>query len=450
MIARSPALPVAMTSRQVYTSEFWLSYTANTMLVAATALLFRFAEFIKFLDGTEETAGRVIAVGVCASLTLRFFLGQAIDHFGVRRSWIASAIVCTIGSAMFMTVSDIGPLLYASRAVFATGVACCFACSISYIQSLVSEDRRTEVIGALGSSGFVGMIVGSNLGDIVFLVHNAQNWQLFEILFGATAALAALYFVMVCYITHGDVYERPQHTPGAHRLLWKYWPGSVVLVALMMGTGISVTTVFLSRFVTEQGLPGIRTFFTVYAITAFVVRIISRGWSRQIGRHRVLLIGLAGHALGNLLFPLVTAEWHLLFPAIACGCGHALLFPCVVSIGAGAFPPEYRGTGTTMILGFVDLGTILSAPLLGRIIDHHGFEPMFITSASVSLVILVIYGFLTRDHVCSDQQMFLESDDDAVQEMAAVTACDAGIVGETPSTWNHTSGEAAEACRPAL
>lgn len=422
MIARSSA-PVAMSSREVYSPQFWLSYTANTLLVAATALLFRFAEFVKFLNGSEETAGRVIAVGVCASLALRFFLGQAIDRFGVRRSWITSAVVCTMGSAMFMTVSDIGPLLYVSRAIFATGVACCFACSISYIQSLVGEDRRTEVIGALGSSGFVGMIIGSNLADVVFL--KSSGWQLFEILFGATAALAAAYVVMVCVITHGDVYERPQHTPGALRLLWKYWFGSVVLVALMMGTGISVTTVFLSRFVTEQGLPGIRTFFTVYAVTAFVVRIVSKGWSRKIGRHRVLLIGLAGHALGNLLFPLVTEEWQLVFPALACGCGHALLFPCVVSIGAGAFPPEYRGTGTTMILGFVDLGTILSAPLLGRIIDHHGFKPMFITSASVSLVILAIYGFLTRNHVCSDQQMFFEGEnasnsESAVDEAAAV------------------------------
>ncbi len=447
MIARSPAPSVAMMSRQVYSSEFWLSYTANTMLVAATALLFRFAEFVSFLHGSEETAGRVIAVGVCASLTLRFFLGQAIDHFGERRSWITSAVVCTLGSAMFLFVGDLGLLLYISRAVFATGVACCFACSISYIQTLVSEDRRTEVIGALGSSGFVGMIIGSNLADVVFLVL-PRDWQLFEILFGATAALAAAYFVMVCTITHGDVYERPQHTPSAHHLLWKYWPGSVVLVALMMGTGIAVTTVFLSRFVTDQGLPGIRTFFTGYAITAFILRIVSRSWSRQIGRHRVLLIGLAGHALGNLLFPLVTAEWHLLFPAIACGCGHALLFPCVVSIGAGAFPPEYRGTGTTMILGFVDLGTILSAPLLGRIIDHHGFPPMFITSASVSLVILAVYGVWTRNHVCSDQQMFLESNGAAVPEVAAIAACDAGIVGETPATWDHASRDTAEACRP--
>lgn len=447
MIARSQSSPDAAPSGEVYGSRFWLSYTANTLLVAATALLFRFAEFVAFLKGSEETAGRVIAVGVCASLLIRFFLGQAIDHFGVRRSWITSAVICAFGSAMFMTISEIGPLLYTARAVFATGVACCFACSISYIQTLVREDRRTEVIGALGSSGFVGMIIGSNLADVVFL-NLPREWTLFEILFGATATLTIAYVVMVSIITHGEVYVRPLHTPGAHSLLWKYWPGSVVLVALMMGTGISVTTVFLSRFVTEQGLPGIRTFFTVYAISAFIIRILSRNWSRRIGRHRVLLIGLAGHALGNLLLPLVTREWHLAFPALACGCGHALLFPCVVSIGAGAFPPEYRGTGTTMILGFVDLGTILSAPLLGRIIDHHGFTPMFVTSASVSLAILVVYGVLTRNHVCSDTQIGRMTPVLATPEMGTFPACDTVMIGETPASRNAVHEP--ETCPPRI
>ena len=438
-----------MTSRQVYSSEFWLSYAANVMLVAATALLFRFAEFVKFLNGSEEIAGRVVAVGVCGSLLIRFFLGQAIDHFGVRRSWIASSAVCALGSAMFLLVGEIGPTLYISRAVFATGVACCFACSISHVQSLVSENRRTEVIGALGSSGFVGMIVGSNLADVVFRVL-PRDWELFQILFGAASILAVGYLVLVLIITHGDEYERPHHTPAAHRLLFKYWPGSVVLVALMMGTGLSVTTVFLTRFTTEHGLPGIGTFFTGYAITAFIVRIISRGWSRQIGRHRVLLIGLFGHAMGHLMLPWVTAEWHLLIPAVACGIGHALLFPCVVSIGAGAFPTEYRGTGTTMILGFVDLGTILSAPLLGRIIDVSGFTPMFITSASISLSILVIYGVLTRNHICSDQQISSGPAVGVMPELGTIAASDTVMIGETPATWDHASQPApAEVCRPA-
>ena len=45
------------------------------------------------------------------------------------------------------------------------------------------------------------------------------------------------------------------------------------------------------------------------------------------------------------------SDWLFVSPALLCGFGHALLFPAVVSIGAGKFPVHYRGSGTTLVLG---------------------------------------------------------------------------------------------------
>jgi hypothetical protein len=49
--------------------------------------------------------------------------------------------------------------------------------------------------------------------------------------------------------------------------------------------------------------------------------------------------------------------------------------------------------------------------------------------------------------------MFLEGEnapdsESAVDEAAPVAACDAGIVAETPVTWDHARYEAPEPCRP--
>ncbi|GIW82057.1 MAG: hypothetical protein KatS3mg105_3864 [Gemmatales bacterium] len=111
----------------------------------------------------------------------------------------------------------------------------------------------------------------------------------------------------------------------------------------MMGVGVTVTTVFLTRFSTYlqsagHGIQGIGTFFTIYASSAFVFRILTRQWSRTVGRHRMILSGLVGQALGYCLLPFVASDWHFILPAICCGWGHALLFPAVVSLGSGAFP----------------------------------------------------------------------------------------------------------------
>jgi hypothetical protein len=60
------------------------------------------------------------------------------------------------------------------------------------------------------------------------------------------------------------------------------------------------------------------------------------------------------------------------------------------------FPPEYRGSGTNLTLGFLDLGAGLSAPLLGRIIDNHGsssegFRRMFFVAGAVPLAVAVLW-----------------------------------------------------------
>ena len=61
---------------------------------------------------------------------------------------------------------------------------------------------------------------------------------------------------------------------------------------------------------------------------------------------------------------------------------------------AGAFPKRYRGTGTTITLGFFDLGMAVSAPFLGRIIDQFdsvGFTPMFYTAAGMMVTVATFY-----------------------------------------------------------
>jgi len=387
-----PTVP-SETPSNIYNRAFWLAYAANLVLVAANALTFRFAEFVQFLHGTETVTGQIVRVGLIGSLIVRLVLGQAIDGLGVRRIWVLSSVVFVAGCGLFVVTDAIGPLIYAARALFTVGMASMFACSIYHIQNQAPPHRRTEVIGSLGSSGFVGMITGTQLGDLLFrLVTNQQS--LFMILFSATVVLGLVYLAIVVYLTRHDGVPAPVLGPGVHRLIFRYWPGPVVLVALMMGVGFTVTTVFLTRFATERGLGGIGTFFSSYAASAFAFRWISRTWSQTIGRHRMLLCGLAGHTVGYFLLTRVTTQWGFVPPAICCGFGHSLLFPCVLSLGAGAFPIEHRGTGTTITLAFVDLGTMISAPILGRTIENYSFETVCYGTSGLMLLVLVVYAIL--------------------------------------------------------
>lgn len=379
--------------RTIYNRAFWIAYTANLLLVTANALTFRFAEFVQFLGGTESVTGQIVRAGLLGSLVVRLVLGQAIDGLGVRRIWSWCSLCFMAGCLLFIVSDRLGPLIYMARVLFTVGMSGMFACSIYYIQNQVPPYRRTEVIGSLGSSGFLGMVAGTQLGDLLFYAVRDHH-ALFVTLFCLTAVLGGVYYVLISRLTRRDGLRPPALGPGIHRLLFRYWPGPVVLVALNMGAGFTVTTVFLTRYATEHGLHGIGMFFTGYAISAFAFRWISRTWSTVMGRHRVILLGLAGHALGFLLLIPVESDWGFVLPSLCNGFGHALLFPCVVSLGAGMFPPEYRGTGTTITLAFVDLGTMLSAPLLGRVIEESGFTFMYVATAVYTVATCAVYGVL--------------------------------------------------------
>ena len=73
-------------------------------------------------------------------------------------------------------------------------------------------------------------------------------------------------------------------------------------------------------------------------------------------------------------------------------------FSSVVSLGAETFPEQYRGTGTTMILAFADLGMAITSPMLGKILDVWGFTAMLSVTSATLLSSIGLYGLLSLGH----------------------------------------------------
>ena len=409
----SPAPPRRRS--EVYHAAFWVAFGANLVVVSSNALTFRFAELVNYLGGTEGLAGLTVSVATLGAVLARFKIGEAIDRLGVRKVWaacsglgVAGALTLAAAAPLALrTPEDAGPALawcmtrlpiFAGRLIFTVGLAGQFGCSLVHIQNIVPASRRTEAIATFGSSGFLGMMTGTILGDLIF--HRTDGAGRYATLFAASAACAGVYLLFTLYLTRGVRHEPPAERVSALRLLRTHWPGPVTWVGGAMGLGFAVSTVFLTRFATQRGLDGIAPFFMGYATSAFTFRVLTRRWSASVGRHRMIAYGLAGQTAGFVLLPFVTAWWHLVPPAVLVGFGHALLFPAVVSLGTETFPLRYRGTASTLILGFFDLGMLLCAPVLGGVVDAGAalgltggaeFAPMFLGAAAAVCAVGVYY-----------------------------------------------------------
>jgi len=381
----------------VYGRTFWLAYLANSVLIMANALTFRFAELVNHLGGTETDTGYIVAFGTAVAVVVRLSVSHVLDDYGTRRMWPLCVLLFIAGVAAFLLPTELSWTIYVARVAYFVGLTGMFACSMTHIQNHVPPKRRTEIIGNLGSSGFVGMILGSNIGDLVLrFVPDKRNQ--FLILFGGAALIGVVYLVIVILLTRDQLHERHAYSPPAFRLMFRFWPGTVVVAAMVMGLGVTATQTFLTRYATAHHIHEIGVFFTGYAISAFVFRLLVSNWSRTIGRHWMLVRGLLGHVVGHAMLAFVTQSWQFIPAAIVCGFGHALLFPAVVSLGSGAFPKECRGAGTAIILGFTDFGSLIFAPILGRIIVEYGFTAMYLTSSGTALAAALGYSIIAWWH----------------------------------------------------
>lgn len=404
-----PPPPPNPVGESIYTREFWLAYAANLALVASNSLTFRFADFVEFFGGSKAQTGWIVQSGLIAAILFRLVLGRAIDRHGPRKIWLGSALFFAAGAVSHLAATEISPLLWFARISQQLGVAGMFTCSIVNIQDQVPQHRRTEVIGSLGSSGFIGTVLGTNLGDLIFAL-SPEGRMPFLLTFGCTLVGGLIHTLIVLELTKQEKHTPPPHGVGPLRLLIQHWPGPVIAVSLAMGTSFAVTTVFLSRYAAAVGLRGIALFFLPYSITAFCCRWLLKDWGTRLGRHKMVLWGLTGLSVGQLLFLAARSNALLILPGMVCGFGHALLFPAVVSIGSGRFPSQFRGTGTTLVLGFQEIGLAIAAPLLGMLIDWgnraganrttgivvgdaFGYTSMFVASATVAAVAGTFYLF---------------------------------------------------------
>ena len=384
-------------------SHFWFTYLSNSSMMVAVSLLFRYADFVKLLGGTELNLGVIVGVGMVGSLFMRIFQGLGIDAFGPRRVWLVSAAGFVVTCLAHLWVKDVhGPAIFILQVLMKTSIAGFFGASITYVSGRSPIARIAEVVGNLGTSGFVGMVLGTTLGDLL-LGSGPVDRDGIDRLFIASTLLGCISVAFAWIATRGQI--RPATRRARPPILWilrRYHPGVVLLVGVAMGFGLGLPPVFLRPYLAELGMPGLSLFFSLYTATAFVTRLSIRRMPEQHGIRPMILLGMGSLVLSMLLFLPVDREWLLVAPALALGVAHASLFPSVVAGGSGVFPVRYRGLGTTLVLAMFDLGNLIGSPTVGGLLaaasyyDLPRFPTMFIVVAALLTTVGAIYAIASR------------------------------------------------------
>jgi MFS family permease len=375
-----------------YDSRFWLSYAANMAFMVAGSIQVRYSDFVLHrLDGTELQLGLITGLAMSGAVVFRVGLGRVIDRVGAGTVWRGALLVYLIATLAHLVIEQVGIGVFAARLVTTSATAVVFGASLTHVSLRAPLERVAEIIGVLGSSGFIGLALGPNIVD--FLLGPEGSADSVVHMFVASGIAAGVSLILATLATVGAQvsWRPPSRRTGVWKLLRRYQPVELLVVGTAMGLALGLPTVFLRTFVEHRQMGSAGSFFLTYATVAFVARLLTRDINARLGTRRVILLGLAMLVLTYLSFiPAHNATW-LQITAVIGGAAHALIFPAVVSASTLAFPARHRGTATTLILTGFDTGNLIGLPLFGSLITAAKtlqFAPYKVAFGVVALLIL--------------------------------------------------------------
>lgn len=420
-----------------YGWPFWLAYLSNSCMMLAISLLFRYADFVRLHGGGEYELGWILGVGMVGGLLMRFAQAGGIDRFGAGRVWFWSTVAFAAICWLHTLIGNVhGPAVYVLRVAYCICIAGIFGASTTYISLRAPVVRVAEVIGTLGTSGFIGMMGGTLLGDLIF--RGDDLTASVEAMFLCSAGLSLASAAFCALATRGrDLVRRRRRAP-LWALIRRYQPGALLLVGVAVGFGAGIPQNFLRPYTKELGIAGMAVYFWVYAPMAFAVRLGIRGLPERAGIRPMIFAGLSLLSLSMLLYLMVFNEWMLSVPAIVAGAAHALLFPAVVGGGSTAFPARHRGLGVTLMFAMMDLGLLIGSPLAGLILEgarRTGMAPygvMFCAVAAFLALVCAYYLLMSHPHK-NGRAAAGKFGDVTRPRMKRLASVVAGIPGDKPS-----------------
>jgi MFS family permease len=370
--------------------------------MAAVALLFRYADFVTLLGGTEFHLGWIVGVGMVGSLLTRLVLGSCIDRYGARLLWLLSTGLFVATCFAHLTIgSHRGLAIYGLRISYCCAIAGVYGASMTFVTARAPTRRMAELVAMLGTAGFLGTVLGTLMGDGLF-GSVAVDRRHVSLMFIAAAVTGLTSLPFAWAASRSEKRPTAWGGPSMFTVLRRHYSGMVLVVGVAMGMGLTLPNTFLRTYAAGLHIPRIGLFFLVYAIAAIITRVVARRWFERFGTRPLVLLAITGLAISQGLFLLVNAEWKLLWPAIGFGGSHALVFPAIVAAGSMSFPARNRGLATLLVLAAWDVGQLVGAPLAGVVVHYSeaaGLPPyptMFLTVAGLLVLVGIWYAVVSR------------------------------------------------------
>ena len=380
-----------MAHERLFTRDFSLAWLGSFFQGVSWSLFIHFPGFLGDLGASEAEIGIIFGIAAVAALAIRPSVGLALDRYGRKPVINIGNVINTGGILLYLTVSAIGPWVYAVRILHGVGLAVLFSAFFTYGADVVPQSRRTQGFAVFGVSGLLPIAVAGVVGD--FVLNVAGFTQLF--LTAAVCAGTALVLALPLRERKPELAEG-QERSGFVSVIRTYSLVPVWVMAAGFAFVLTAYFTFLRTFVDETGIGSVGLFFAVYGAAAVFLRVFLGWLPDRVGPKRVFYPSMACLAGGFVFLSIASGNPHIAIAGLLCGVGHGFGFPILSGIIVDRAPDEDRGSAITFFTALFDLGVLVGGPILGVIITQLGYTAMF-NFAAIFIVATTALFFIWDD-----------------------------------------------------
>ncbi|HEX6642106.1 MAG TPA: MFS transporter [Thermoanaerobaculia bacterium] len=340
------------------------------------------------LGGSKAAAGLFLAVYTFASAFAAPVMGSIADHVGRRRMLVVASILFVFFSLAYGIVPWL-PLVLLIAVAHGSLWSSILSSASAIMTDFIPISRRTEGLGYWGLAPTAAIAVAPAVGMYV----HRFGWFA---LCAEIAVLSAFMAVWAARLPGGQDRKELVSRPRVAEL-WDFRVLKTALSFSVISFGYGGITSYVAILSRERGIQPESLFFTVFATSVVVVRILTARIGDRHGPKVLLYPAFASMPFAFALLASAQTRTHMIAAGILWGIGLGASFPAFMTFVVTNTDEAFRGrTFGSVILAF-DTGIGLGSIIIGAIGARWSLGTAFWIAAALSCFAIPIFIATSRD-----------------------------------------------------
>lgn len=349
---------------------------------------------INQLGESQSKAGLVVTSMLVAAILIRPFSAKILELLGKKRGLVITVILFTLTNFFYSWMNAFIPLLIL-RFVHGMSFGIVSTATPAIAADIIPKTRKGAGMGYFAMAMNLAIVAGPFIGLTLlqFVSFNA----LFMVL-NIFMLIGVIFSFNVQHREAPQVEERAKQSGLTLSDLIEVKALPVSMIGGLVGFAYATILSFVSVYAEELGLASSASyFFLVFALVMVASRpYLGRAFDEK-GPKFVLVPSLLIFSGGLLLLGFTTSAFVLLLSAGLIGLGYGSLLPGFQTMAIETTDHHRSGHAISTFFIFYDIGIAAGAFVWGLISASYGFGSMYIASAVLVILTVVIFNmYLNR------------------------------------------------------